>query len=262
MFQVLIKLQVNEATGNERCQEHCWSRSCSKGKHWETAQILGLAPQLHISEHSTIIRHKDKTVSFHLTDARNEPAKVCTTTEISDKLEGGKIASVCEGKQRPCFALSDARRTGWPMRAFDWSEHFSPEVPAASSWGPRTSSSRSFKPRTHTALIDEDKAAGKGVQEPRWQSPAWWGHTAGQRYREWESIGWAQREGESYKWFLLWAKYSIRRSDKVLRLLAAFVFSGSAQCLSSSYRRRSRTRWAKRSGSRSERSFSSSPTIN
>lgn len=210
----------------------------------------------------SVIRRKDKTVSFHLTDARNELAKACTTTEISDKLEGGKFAFVCEGKRQPCFTVSDARRTGRPRRAFDWSEHFSPEVPAASSWGPRACSSRSFKPRIHTALINEDEAAGRGVQEPRWQSPAWWGHTAGQRYREWESIGWAQREEESYKWFLLWAKYSIRRSDKVLRLLAAFVFSGSAQCLSSSYRRRSGIRWEKRSGSRSERSFSNSLTIN
>lgn len=29
------------------------------------------------------------------------------------------------------------------------------------------SSSLSFKPRIHTALINEDEAAGKGVQEPK-----------------------------------------------------------------------------------------------
>lgn len=172
------------------------------------------------------------------------------------------LIAVSSVKWRSCFRLSDAIRTAWPRRTYDWSEHFSLEVPAASTWGPQASSSLSLKPRIHTALINENEAAGRGVQELRWQSPAWWGHTAGWRYREQESIGWAQREEGSYKWFLLWAKYSIRRSDKVLHLLAAFVFSGSAQCLSSSYRRRSGTMWEKGSGSRSERSFSCSPTIN
>lgn len=162
----------------------------------------------------------------------------------------------------PCFPVCDARRTGRPRGTFDWSEHFSPDVPAASTWGPQASSSLSFKPRIHSALINEDEAAGRGVQELRWQSPAWWGNTAGQRYGEWESIQWAKGEEGSYKWFLLWAKYSIRRSDKVLRLLATFVFSGSAQCLPSSYRKRSGIRWEKWSGSRSERLLSSFPSIN
>lgn len=68
MFQVLMKLQVNEATGNEPCQEHCWSHSCSNGKDWETAQILELALQLHIGDRLIVIRGKDKTVSCCLTD--------------------------------------------------------------------------------------------------------------------------------------------------------------------------------------------------
>lgn len=36
-------------------------------------------------------------------------------------------------KWRPCFPVSDARRTGQPRRAIDWSEHFSPEAPAAAT---------------------------------------------------------------------------------------------------------------------------------
>lgn len=46
----------------------------------------------------------------------------------------------------------------------------------------------------HTALTNEDEAAGRGCTG-RWQSPAQWGHTAGQRHRERESIGRAQGEG-------------------------------------------------------------------
>lgn len=63
-----MKLQVNEPTGNEFCQEHCWSHSCSNGNDWETAQILGLALQLHIGDRLIVIRHKDKAVSCRLTD--------------------------------------------------------------------------------------------------------------------------------------------------------------------------------------------------
>lgn len=65
----LMKLQENEAMGTERCQEHCWSHSCSNGKDWETAQILGLAPQMHIGDHLNVIRRIDKTVSCRLTHA-------------------------------------------------------------------------------------------------------------------------------------------------------------------------------------------------
>lgn len=102
MFLMLMKLQVNEATGNERCQEHCWSHSCSNGKNWETAQILGLAPQLHIGDRLIVIRRTDKTVSCRLTDAWNKLAKVRTTAEISDKLEGGKLC-LCAGEESDGF---------------------------------------------------------------------------------------------------------------------------------------------------------------
>lgn len=63
-----MKLQVNESTGNEPSQKHCWSHSCSNGNAWETAQILGLALQLHIGDRLIVIRHKDKAVSCRLTD--------------------------------------------------------------------------------------------------------------------------------------------------------------------------------------------------
>lgn len=44
------------------------------------------------------------------------------------------------------------------------------------------------------------------------------------RAEEWESVGQPYREEGSYKWLLLWAKYSISWSDKVLRLPSTFVF--------------------------------------
>lgn len=37
-------------------KQHCWSHSCSNGNDWETAQILGVALQLHIGELSVTVK--------------------------------------------------------------------------------------------------------------------------------------------------------------------------------------------------------------
>lgn len=123
--------------------------------------------------------------------------------------------------------------------------------------GLRVSLSPCHKPRDQSAVMNEEEAGG--IQEQGWQSPVSWQHTAGPGVEEWEAAGKTWRDEGSYKWLLLWAKYSISWSDKVLRLLFGFVFSGLVQCLSRSYRRRLQEEKERRNdrGSRLERLYSS-----